>query len=296
LEEHGRLPERRDVMRPHIELIDETDYIWHDAELPLGEGRARQQNLSVDEEDGSASTRVDFIDDWGRPGGRHIADTEWYVLDGEIDVGGKVLGKGGYFHAPKGVAIPTLKAGAGTKLLLYREYGDWGFEETDRDADHATEDFTLLDSEAMQWERVQIAGPPAGLHIKMLHRNPDTGFYSRLIWAEPGWTDHRLAHHPVYEEAYTLDGHMTYNYGELTEGTYFFRPARVKHGHFISDGPNGCTWLIRSDGDLVNLYTTDSRVTVEGVPENYDPATEGPVVAGIPVRSRHTGEWDGTGR
>ena len=41
-------------MRPHVELIHEDDYIWHAAELPTGEGKAEQRNLSVDEEDGSA--------------------------------------------------------------------------------------------------------------------------------------------------------------------------------------------------------------------------------------------------
>lgn len=282
-------------MRPHVELIHEEDFLWHPAEFVGAEGRASQRNLSYDEEDGSASTRIDFHTDWGRPGGYHFGDTEWYVLDGEIQVGEQKLGKGGYFHAPKGVAIPYVKAKEGTKILLYREYGDWAFEETDQSRKDAKEDLTVLDTESIRWDPVQIAGPPEGLMIKMLHKNPETGFYSRLIWAKKGWTDHRLAHHPVYEEAYTLSGNMIYNYGDLLPGTYFFRPARVKHGHFVSGEPDGCTWLIRSDGDLVNLYTQNSKVIVEGEALNYKPE-EGPVIAGIPVRSRSTGDWDGTGR
>ncbi|HVL88998.1 MAG TPA: DUF4437 domain-containing protein, partial [Actinomycetota bacterium] len=222
-------------MRPHVELIHEDDYIWHPAELPLGEGKARQRNLSLDEEDGSASTSVEFLSAFFRPAGRHVADTEWYVLDGEIAIGDRVLGKGGYFHAPKGVAIPEVAAKEGTRILLFREYGDWGFEETDQTAGDAQEkDLIVLDTEAMAWEAVDKPGPKPGLMIKMLHRNPITGFYSRLIWAKPGWDDHRLAHHPCYEEAYTVFGSMVYNFGDLTPGTYFFRPAWVKHGHFIS--------------------------------------------------------------
>ena len=283
-------------MRPHVELIQEADYIFHPGEFPKAEGKALQKNLSLDEEDGSGSLRVDFISDWGRPGGRHVADTEWYVLEGEIQVGDRRLGPGGYFHAPKDVAMPYVKAKEGTRVLLYREYGDWGFEETDQNHTDAREELTVLDTGAMQWQDVQVAGPAPGLMIKLLHRNPDTGFYSRLIWAKKGWTDHRLAHHPVYEEAYTLSGNMVYNYGDLLPGTYFFRPAWVKHGHFISGEPDGCTWLIRSDGDLVNLYTQKSRVIVEGEPLNYDPETQGPVIAGLPVRSKTTGPWDGDGR
>jgi hypothetical protein len=283
-------------MRPHVELIHEDDYIWHPAELPRGDGTAVQRNLSLDEEDGSASLRVDFTSAFERPAGYHVADTEWYVLEGEIAVADTLLGKGGYFHAPKGRVMPRLGAREGTRILLYREYGDAGFEVAERSADWAREDLIVLDTEAMEWLAVDKPGPKPGLMIKMLHRNSDTGFYSRLIWAKPGWDDHRLAHHPCYEEAYTLWGSMRYNFGDLLPGTYFFRPAWVKHGHFISHEPDGCAWLIRSDGDLVNLYTTNERVIVEGTPENYDPETQGPVITGIPVRSKSAGPWSGEGR
>lgn len=284
-------------MRPHVELINEDDYVWHPAELHLGDGKALQRNLSVDEEDGSASTRVDFQTAWSRPGGYHLADTEWYVLDGEVAVGGRKMGKGGYFHAPKGAVIPPVSAKEGTRILLYREFGDWGFEAADRNAEWTREpDVTIHDTEAIEWLAVDKPGPKPGLMIKMLHRNPETGFYSRLIWAKPGWDDHRLAHHPCYEEAYTIWGSMVYNFGDLTTGTYFFRPAWVKHGHFISHEPDGCAWLIRSDGDLVNYYTTNERVIAEGTAENYDAETQGPVITGIPVRSKSTGPWSGDGR
>lgn len=52
-------------MRPHVEVIHEGDYVWHAAELTGGEGRASERRLSVDEEDGSSSLRVDFHTDWG---------------------------------------------------------------------------------------------------------------------------------------------------------------------------------------------------------------------------------------
>ena len=40
-------------MRPHVEVIQDTDYIWHKADLPASTGEAREQRLSYDEEDGS---------------------------------------------------------------------------------------------------------------------------------------------------------------------------------------------------------------------------------------------------
>src|SRR5688572_26027878 len=118
-------------MRPHVELISEDDYIWHGAELIGGEGRARERRLSVDEEDGSSSLRVDFETDWGRGPGIHHANTEYYVLDGELQIGGRTLGKGAYVYAPRGVPTDWIKVRAGSQLLHYREYGDAGFDPVD---------------------------------------------------------------------------------------------------------------------------------------------------------------------
>ncbi len=262
-------------MRPHVELIQEDDYVWHGAELPGGEGRASERRLSVDEEDGSSSLRVDFHTDWGRSAGIHHANTEYYVLAGEIDYGGRKIGKGGYLYAPKGVPVDYLKIAEGSKLLHYREYGDAGFDAVDSLAGakrwrEAREDASVIDSEAMKWDAVPNPGPMPGLFIKYLHVDPVTGFYTRLVHAQEGWSDHRLAHHPCYEEAYTTQGHMEYNFGTLDLGTYFFRPARVKHGHFTSM-EGGATWLLRSDGELKNWYTQNEWVRWGGDGVNYTP-------------------------
>lgn len=261
-------------MRPHVELIQEDDYVWHPAELVRGEGRASERRLSVDEEDGSSSLRVDFHTDWGRGPGIHHANTEYYVLDGEVELGGRRLGSGAYIYAPKGVPMDWLKVKAGSQLLHYREYGDAGFDEVDSpDAprwDDAREDVIVHDTEAMEWKEVPVEGPMPGLLIKYLHVDPDTGFYTRLVHAKAGWSDHRNAHHPCYEEAYTVQGRMTYNFGDLDIGTYFFRPARVKHGHFVAM-EEGATWLLRSDGELVNWYTENEWVRWGGVGVNYGP-------------------------
>jgi hypothetical protein len=257
-----------------VETIQEDDYVWHAAELPRGEGRASERRLSVDEEDGSSSLRLDFHTDWGRGPGTHHADTEYYVLDGEMRYGDRVLGKGGYVHAPKGVPVEAIRFREGTRVLHYREYGDAGFDPVDSPAAPArggTRGGVLVhDSAAMDWQAVPNAGPMPGLYVKYLHIDPVTHFYTRLVYSEEGWADHRLAHHPCYEEAYTLDGRMSYNFGDLDVGTYFFRPARVKHGHFVAM-EGGTTWLMRSDGELENWYTQNEWARWGGDAVNYGP-------------------------
>lgn len=261
-------------MRPHVELIQEDDYVWHGAELVKGEGRASERRLSVDEEDGSSSLRIDFHTDWGRGPGIHHANTEYYVLEGSMTYGGREIGKGAYVYAPKGVPTDAITFSEGSRVLHYREYGDAGFDAVDSLAhprwENSREDVIVIDSDAMTFDAVPNPGPMPGLFIKYLHVDPVTGFYTRLVHAQEGWADHRLAHHPCYEEAYTTQGHMEYNFGTLDLGTYFFRPARVKHGHFTTM-EGGATWLLRSDGELVNWYTQREWLRWGGEAVNYGP-------------------------
>ena len=39
-----------------------------------------------------------------------------------------MLGAGDYWMAPTGVWTPAITVDAGTEILFFREYGDWGFD------------------------------------------------------------------------------------------------------------------------------------------------------------------------
>jgi len=292
-------------MRPHVEIVDERDFIWHLAEFEHATGTAEQRNLSYDEEDGSASVKVRFTSDWSRPAGVHVAETEWLVLSGQVTLGDTVLGDGGYWHAPIGVWTPAITVTAGTEVLLFREFGDWHFEPANESLSSVRDDQQLivLDTASMPWidvkdgspMRFDLGGSPVpGLYIKMLHRDEKTGFYSRLIKAKPGWREEPLAHHPCSEEAYCLEGGFDYNYGKMWPGTYFWRPALIRHGDFTADAEVGCTWIVRSDSDLVDWYTDNAEVTMHGDATNWGP--DFPQTAAPrfiePVRSRSMGPWE----
>jgi hypothetical protein len=303
-------------VRPHVELVHDVDLIRHPAELPGGEGGAYQLNLCYDEENGAASTKVGFSSDWSRPAGYHHADTEWFVVSGEVDVGGSALGPRGYLRAPAGLKVPPVTVREGSEVLVFREYGDFGFTVSDSDwPDDVREggnttssgrgSLTMEDSAKLPWSpNIYEGDSQRFLHIKILYRDPSPpgdhtkGFVTILGYAPPNWADHKVAHHPCFEEAYCLDGDMVYNFGPITPGAYFFRPARVKHGMFESGSEKGALWIFRLDGDLINWVTEDPQVHVAGTPKNYDPAdpSQAPVIAGLPVRSRTIGPWDGRGR
>lgn len=297
-------------MRPHVELIQQADLCWHPGELLHGEGKVRQRNLSYDEESGAASTSLQFDSAWYRPGGYHEADTEWFVLDGQIKLGEQWLGRGGYFRAPAGLRVPTIEVKEGSEILAYREYGDWGFSISDSDRSNFISrggntgsdqpgELTIVDTRRLEWvPNIYECDTQRFLKLKPLYQDdaPDgdntKGFVTLLCWAPPGWSDNRMVHHPVFEEGFVIDGSLDYNFGRLDLGTYFFRPARVKHGHFVAGQERGATAIVRLDGNLINWITINERVIVEGDAMNYDPTTQAPVMAGIPVRSAATGEWD----
>ncbi len=297
-------------MRPHVELIQQDDLCWHDAELPRGGKGAKQRNLSYDEEDGSASMRVIFDKAWSRPGGYHHADTEWYVEQGRIRIGDRYLNKGAYWRAPAGLAMPKIEVEAGTIVLMFREYGDWGFSASRKNrskfvsrggntASRAQGELTVVDSSRMEWMPNAYEGDTQRfLKLKLLYLDPasssdnNSGFVTMVAWAPPGWSDNRMVHHPVFEEGYSLEGDLEYNFGSLDPGTYFFRPAMVKHGHFVAGQERGWTGFFRLDGSLINWITTEEQIVVLGNAVNYDKKTQCPVISGIPVRSRSAGEWD----
>ncbi|MEU4317837.1 DUF4437 domain-containing protein [Nocardia fluminea] len=292
-------------MRPHVELIDDRDLITHHAEFPHATGTAEQRHLSYDEEDGSASLKVAFTSDWSRPAGVHVAETEWFVLSGQVVIGDTVLGPSGFWMAPTGVLTPALTVTAGTEILLFRERGNWHFEPADADRDFVRPDQKLVvhDAAAMPWidvkdgspMRFDLGGTPVpGLYIKLLHRDEKTGFYTRLIKAKPGWREQPLAHHPCSEEAYCLEGGFDYNFGKMWPGTYFWRPPFIRHGDFTADAEQGCTWLVRSDADLVDWYTDNATVVMAGDATNWGegyPNTLPPRLI-QPVRSRTVGTWE----
>ena len=149
-------------MRPHVELIQEADLCWHKGELSRGEGKARQRNLSYDEEDGSASTRVLFDTAWHRPAGYHHADVEWFVIQGAVKIGEQVLRRGSYFRAPAGLCVPEVSVQEGSEVLIFREYGDWGFSKSAKNRDgfisrggntgsNEPGELTLCDTSRMEW-------------------------------------------------------------------------------------------------------------------------------------------------
>jgi hypothetical protein len=306
-------------MRPHIEPIHIDDLVWHEAELPSGRGVAVQQNLSYDEESGAASTRVRFDSDWHRPGGWHAADTEWYVLAGEVELGTQTLGANDYWRAPAGLRVPPMRVAEGTEVLVFREYGSELFtvSGSDREAfiprgggttskERGVLTVTLAADASWNLNNLfQGHEEQRKLELAVLYQdfgddpdNPTTGWFTNLVRVPPHKVGTLIEHHQIAEEAYNLVGMMRYNYGDFPPGAYFHRPPYLRHAYLSDSGGIGYTFLMRITGHLKNWHSDDVWFETGGEALNYDPDDPAlaPVTAGVPVRSASTGVWDGRGR
>jgi hypothetical protein len=285
--------------RPHVELVHVLDMPAREITLPGSNMPARLIVLSESPVNKAVSAILDLPPGWRRERGAN-PDTfvEHYLLAGDLLVGDDLqLLPHHYFRTEIGTAAGPFSTVHGARIVYFTEGDPMAWTPVSSPGPALSEGITWHNTNIMPWEDIFVAGPNvtetgAKLKIKLLHMDPRTKAYTRLILAEKGWYDHRFAHHPVVEEAYTISGHMTYNYGTLEVDTYFYRPPRVKHGDFLSY-PDGCVWIIRSDGELENIYTS-----LDGEPGNWEYGTDRepvPVDEKL-VRSKRAGPWNGYGQ
>ncbi len=101
-----------------------------------------------------------------------------------------------------------------------------------------------------------------GLRRKLLASDPKTGAMLNYLDIPKNWRGGGVAHfHDAFEEVYMLEGAVTLGAGRwFVAGDYFYRPARVVHGH-DEWARDGAIALVRSDGPL----------TLNLVPEPAEP-------------------------
>jgi len=240
------------MARSHIECIHESDIAWVRYELPSGPA-VEVKTLSRDPEGGNHTSLIRLQRGWAQTGATaHPSPEEVFVLSGRLRVGDVVLGRYHYLRVQSGVLHGPVEALEDTVAIWIME-GHYG--PVPGRAARGEADLTHVDATQMPWRPTWVPGPRPGLHIKLLYMDPQTGAYTRLIRAEPGWREDRLEHHDCSEEAYTLEGEMFLgNTGRWWgAGSYFWRPQGIKHGPMYTDA--GALFFLRTDGPLVNHYT-----------------------------------------
>jgi len=262
--------------RAHVEFVQAQCLPW----LRIGPGLARPDAeyklLSRDAGTGACTVLMRYAPGWSRGGPEHIlADEEFYVLEGDLQMDERTYGPDCYGFLPAGWTRRHMRSDKGCVLLAcYSAEPQLVGLAGDGSAEASARAVPWLDAAAMPWD-MTLNDPNLrhlGISRKNLRTDPETGertFLSLILpQAAPEGNKGPREIHPVVEEAYLIAGSLTGPQGTMHPGAYFWRPPGIPHGPF------GARWgavsLIRFVGGRhVNEWTRDEAPFDFAAP--YDP-------------------------
>ena len=244
------------MARPHIEPFVDRDVSFKKMTLPGFPKGMQYKMLSLDTDDGACTMTVLYEPGYKQPPGMSYAEYELFIQSGSITVGSKTWGPGSYFMVPAGVTMEAMSSPRGATALLFYNYGEPSFVESD--TDHAKAErhrFTAVNSyENMQWTSTNFYPATApGCLVKILKFDQRTQGFTFLYCMTPNFWQDNISYHDCCEEAYHIWGtSWMMQFGDLPTGGYFYRPPYINHGAFASD--HGILGFGRTDGDLHNHF------------------------------------------
>ncbi|QUL39042.1 cupin domain-containing protein [Erythrobacter sp. JK5] len=227
--------------REHIEFVQSQLLPWQRIGAGLARPDAEYKILSRDPETGACTALMRYPVGWSRMGPEHIvADEEFFVLDGSLEMDGELYEADSYAFLPAGWTRNSMSSKNGCVLIAFynREpvlVGDIGDCDTARAISHLKTrqmawDMTLNDSNLRH----------LGISRKDLRTDPESGertFLSLILpQSEPPSGEGPQESHPVVEECYMIAGSLAGPPGTMHPGAYFWRPPAIPHG------PYGSRW------------------------------------------------------
>jgi Domain of unknown function (DUF4437) len=217
--------------------------------------------LSRDDSDGSATCVVRYPAGWSRDSAEHLAaHEEFLVLDGALEINGRLYEKHTYGFLPAGFVRERARTQHGAVLLTM-------FYAEPRATSGASDGFDerrlieYVNPLLMDWDPGLVDPQLSkGVAIKPLRTDPDTGETSFLYcspphrvppgMAKPQWT------HPMVEELYAIEGDYVWgDVGRMRPGGYCWWRENVYHGPSGTD--TGYNLFVRTvNGPLVNHFDT----------------------------------------
>ena len=248
-----------------LELADVPPRAWQPANLPPG---LELQILGNDPETGALTGVLSVPDGWSAGQVKSTSAFELYLLDGAIEIDGAILPPGHYCFRAGGDIMGTL-ASHGAARAIVRFHGTPEFLAAPGEKPLIAEaSVPHLDTWTEPWVDPLTASEPsedyrAGVMVKMLRCDPETGATTHLAGLMPGWFMPGQEVHPVFEENYCLSGdvHIADVAGApgytMLPGTYLARPPGIAHGPIASK--NGNVNLIFAHGRLEIDYVTHPK-------------------------------------
>jgi len=253
------------MARPHIEPFVDRTVAFKKMTLP-GFGKGMQyKTLSLDTDTGACSLIVQFESGYSLPPGMSYTELEMFVLNGSITVGDTTHTPGTYFCVPAGVHLPAMSMPRGATALMYYNYGEPSFVESDADHPLAQRsDLAIVNAyEQLQWSSAAIYPATApGCLVKILKYDQRTQGFTFLYCMTPNFWQDNISYHDCCEESYHIWGtSWMMQFGELPTGGYFWRPPYINHGAFACK--LGTLALGRTDTQLYNHFHFNPWTTPE---------------------------------
>jgi hypothetical protein len=234
------------MTRPHVDFV-QTQFLPWQRGLPGGHrGDLRVKWLSVDDADGSASVIVRYPKGWARTAPQHCeADEEFLVLAGRLEINGVSYGERSYACLPAGFVRESAIVHDEAVVMAFYNYGPplfWdGAPKTG--LYRADKLVRFIDTRDQPW----VDDAALNGRFLWLRKDPQTGDMSYLQTARPGsGVGGKTETHPHAQEMFMLAGELHGGRGVYKPGSYFWRPAGIKHGPFGT--MTGITLIHRSIG------------------------------------------------
>ena len=204
----------------------------------------RAKQLAGNPQTRRTSNQISLPADWQFTTGADPGlSTEFFVLAGEVTLGGLAMTAGGYAYIPSGSSGMPLATRDGAMLLYFLD---------DANDKAVIQTPLIADSGLLEWQPLSDRAEDLGISIKELRADPGSGARTWLVKVDPHATQD-LRTSSTSNEGYLLSGSYATSecvLGELVTdsylpGGYFHRPAGAVHGGSEERATDTAVWFMR---------------------------------------------------
>lgn len=252
--------------RGFVGFIHERALTWRPFEIHGIPSGIEVKLLSRDAWTGAVSMLARYPAGWGREQtGYHMSDEEVFILEGDLKIGQKTLTERCYTYIPAGLAHGPVSTNQGcVALQFFSGEPDFVPSKESKTEARVREFVEYKNFYEEPWvPSVELGfGRLPGIFMKILRQDKETGAMTWIAGSLAGRPPRKWEAHATWEEAYCLEGEFRLaeclpggiKIGDLSRGSYFFRPAGIRHVGPLSGTSTYVLWFFRTPAKLQTEY------------------------------------------
>lgn len=246
------------MARETVEFLRVTDQILTISSVPLALAGLRICVLSSDRQSGAFSAYGRLRPFWtSLQSMRTEHELSFFVVAGSLSIGDALAGRGSFVTIAAGGLLPPMQTSDGAAFFLFSD-GPFMLEVAPERVSSVASHWVRTDE--LPWEPSpsfegrDASEVAAGLSVKWLERESESGTYTLLTRHAPGWRDPRIEQHECWEELLLLQGdYLMGTTGAVRGGDYIFRASQLPHGPQCTRG--GAVWFCRGNKQIDFQYS-----------------------------------------